>query len=454
VTIRIPFARLASPLLALAGLLALASPAGAGLAILPDSTVLDVWRLGNGLGVVVRHISTCQHVAMTLAWPTGSDGDPQGQAGRAALLAQLELTSSAGDIPERTRAEMSTIRPSGWSLSAGPTVTQLTEIADLQQFPGALHQMAQRLRGVTLTDSVLRHALGELSSELRATHGPTSNAELYAGVRDVAHLRYDPAAGEAGLKALSKLPLAAMQARMDSTFGPEGAVLSLAGNLGDMNLHALIENEFGGIPSRHRPSPLPVPGLTAGFRQATRAGLDHNAGCLGILAPAIDDSLHPSFYFSMLVLGTQSSRAWGKTEPPLSSRFQYSLFDDPEMARFYPPIANGAVEPATLFKSFRDAAEALENSIITPDVETPMIRGVIWLLGGAMSPELLARAARDPSVLGTLSTNQAVRELWGGEAFWSRYRARFMAHQRPFRGWMDYLFDSSHRVGLVLTPRR
>jgi hypothetical protein len=153
-------------------------------------------------------------------------------------------------------------------------------------------------------------------------------------------------------------------------------------------------------------------------------------------------------------MATQSSRTWGRAEAPLTSRFQYSLFDDPEIARFYPPIENGAVEPVTLFKAFRDVADALEKTIITPEVESPLLRGVIWLLGGAMSPELLERAAHDPSVLGTLSTNQAVRELWGGEPFWSRYRTRFIAHQQPYRAWMDYLFDSSHRVGLVLTPRR
>src|SRR5678815_3099115 len=67
--------------------------AGAEPRILPDSTVLDIWQLSNGLRVVVRHVSTAPHVAMTLAWPTGSDSDPAGLSGRAALLAELELTA-------------------------------------------------------------------------------------------------------------------------------------------------------------------------------------------------------------------------------------------------------------------------------------------------------------------------------------------------------------------------
>ena len=166
--------------------------------VLPDSTVLDIWQLSNGLRVVVRHISTAPHVAMTLAWPTGSDADPAGLTGRAALLAELEMMAPAGDVPERTRAEMSEIRPAGWGAGVSPRVTQITEIATRAQFPGALHQLAQRLRGVTVDDSVLKHALTSLHGDLRQERSPTSNAELYKATHDLARGGYDPGAAEAG----------------------------------------------------------------------------------------------------------------------------------------------------------------------------------------------------------------------------------------------------------------
>ena len=60
-------------------LLLVSPPARAAVSILPDSTVHDVWQLSNGLKVVIHHISTAHHVAMTLAWPTGSDADPPGR---------------------------------------------------------------------------------------------------------------------------------------------------------------------------------------------------------------------------------------------------------------------------------------------------------------------------------------------------------------------------------------
>ena len=114
---------------ALAVTLAFPHAAGCEPRALADSTVLDIWQLPNGLRVVVRHISTAGNVAIALAWPTGSDFDPPGLTGRAALLAELEMMGAAGDTPERSRDEMNTLRPLGWGAAVSPRVTQLTEIA-------------------------------------------------------------------------------------------------------------------------------------------------------------------------------------------------------------------------------------------------------------------------------------------------------------------------------------
>jgi hypothetical protein len=92
--------------------------------------------------------------------------------------------------------------------------------------------------------------------------------------------------------------------------------------------------------------------------------------------------------------------------------------------------------------------------IISPETETPVMRGVLWLLGAPMPPEILARATRDPSVLATVSSTQAVRELWGGEPFWQEYRYRLLNYSRTYNSWIKYLEDPKNRVKLVLTPKR
>jgi len=442
-------ATLFAPLLA-------AAPVGAAVSILPDSTVQDVWRLDNGLKVVVHHISTTHHVAMTLVWPTGSDADPPGQTGHAALLAELEFTGAAGDIPERTRAEMATIRPAGWAAACSPRATQLTEIATLPQFPGALHQFATRLRGVTVSDASLTRAIASLRSDLDARRRPTSNVELYGAVRDLARGSWNPDDADAGLRALARVRPAQLQAELARTFTPARAVLSLAGNLSGINLHSLIQNEFGGIPAGAKVADPPVAKLSPASRTIPRKGLQQPAGVVGVLAPALDDTLHPSFYFATLMFATSLPKEWGSPTAPLTSRFQFSLFDDPEMVRFYPPpdTSSGGGSDAGLENRVDTAARNLAAMIIPPDADAAVIRATSWLLGGSMPPEILGRAARDPSVLATVALNQGVRELWGGEPFWSEYRRRFMTYGHAYDYWLDWLLNRNHRVELVLTPAK
>jgi len=432
-----------------------ARPAAADVRVLPDSTVLDVWQLENGLRVVVRHLPLTSHVALTLAWPVGSESDPKGQAGRASLLGELLMTAEAGDTPERTREELETLRPAGWGGGVSPRVTQLTEIVTRAQFPGTIRQFAHRLRGVTLSDSAVARGVARLRADLRAQRSPTSNTELYVAAREQACGGYDPAAAETGLRALSKLGAAELQALMRRTFVPQGAVLSLAGNLGDMNLRALIENEFGPIPAGTRAPEPPLRPLRAGALDLKRAGLKAPAGVLAIVAPSLEDSLHPAFYLNALFLGGYAQRQWPHSSAPLGSRFQYSLFDDPELARFYPPAGPGSAADSSLDFDFNDVVSRMGGMVFPPESFDALLRGVVWLLGAPLPPETLARATREPRVLSTLSSNQAVRELWGGEPFWAEYRRRLNpALVKQFYTWVNYLLDPNHRVKVLLHPTR
>ncbi|MEO5617767.1 MAG: hypothetical protein ABIS67_08345 [Candidatus Eisenbacteria bacterium] len=446
---------LAWPALLLGALVTLPPTAAAEPRVLPDSTVLDISQLSNGLRVVVRHLPRTSHVAITLAWPTGSDSDPPGQLGRAALLAELLMMAGAGDAPERTREELDILRPDGWGAGVSPRVTQITEIGTRAQFPGLVRQMAQRLRGVTVNDSSLSRALVRVRGDVRAQRSPTSNAELYVAARDVARGSYDPGAAEAGLRALAKVKVADVQSLLGRTFVPTGAVLSLAGNLGEMNLPALIQNEFGSIPAGTRLAAPEPQRLTKGNRDLKRDGLPGPAGTLAIIAPALEDSLHPSFYLSMLFLGGYASKQWKAPAAPLTSRFQYSLFDDPDLARFYPQPGPGTAADTALDLEFNELVSKMGTMMFPPESFDAVLRGVAWLVGAPLPRETLLRARREPRLLATLSSNQAVRELWGGEPFWNEYRRKLVPDRfKEFHIWVGYLLDQSNRVRVLLRPSR
>src|SRR5262245_59692938 len=112
--------------------------------------------------------------------------DPPQREGMADLLAELQLTAPAGDIPERSREEMSDLRPSGWNLQVTPRFTLISELAPPDKFPGLLRQVATRMRGVTVTDSMLARARRVASRELGDRYFKAPEVALFNRLRDVA----------------------------------------------------------------------------------------------------------------------------------------------------------------------------------------------------------------------------------------------------------------------------
>jgi hypothetical protein len=426
--------------------------------MLPDSTWLDGWQLANGLKVVTHDIPGCRAVAVTVAYPTGSDDDPPGTPGLARLLAEVEMMAAAGDAPERNRAEMESLRPLGWSLKVNPRAIQLSEVATREQFPGVLHQVAGRMRGVSVTPEALKSALASVRRDA-GEHllGDPDNALYYqarayaggASEKDVIDL--------AGARALAGIDAKALGERMRATFVPAGAVLALAGDLTGFNLRALVENQFAGIPGGAPPARAPDPAGAAfhpSVRSVGRNDIHRPIGVIGVRAPALSDSLHPRFFLSMLLMGEFCHQSWAPV-PPISSRFRYSILDEPDLVRFYPTTAPETTDAGALGRELRMTLGALSGMTVLPGEYQGYRFSVLWLLGGPMTKRVLAQVRSDGAALNSLCNNLAARELTGGEAFWSRYRVRFLEEGEPgMSGWAHWVCMPEHQVTLMFTPQR
>src|SRR5262249_55089130 len=159
----------------------------------------------------------------------------------------------------------------------------------------------------------------------------------------------------------------------------------------------------------------------------------------------------PWFYMAALFLGGYCQREWKGAQPPLTSRFQYSLFDDPDLVRFYPPPGPGTAADSALDFPFNEKVSAMGAMVFPRESWEEMLVSVVWLLGDALPDDILMRAAHDPGVLATLASNQAVRELWGGEPFWSEYRNQLRPDRmKEFYTWVNYLLDPKNRVEILL----
>lgn len=423
---------------------------------LSDGTVFESWTLTNGLRVVTRHVPLCRSVDVTLAYGFGSADDPPGKEGLHALLAELEYMGATAEAPERSRAELPSQRPAGWDLALAPHVTRFSELASVPQFPGVLHQVATRLRGVSVTAPGLRASLGAVRADLDSSYRADVGLILYYGAAIWARGGDDArCAWIASGKGLQGLSARDLQQQLRAAFVPANAVLSIAGNLGSVPVRALVQNEFGSIPAGQA---LPAPAriaLDSASCAMARPEVRGAAGVVGLFTPALTDSTHPAFLMQLLLAGGHCANRWGAAEPPLRSRFQYALLDDPEIARFYAPVPADARDPDLLTVEFTASLGEVNAMILEPRSYQEIWRSVDWLLGGPLPPELSKRVLKDAGALHTLASGMATRELWGGEPFWSQYRRRFRdAIDHPYARWYEWFVAPEHRVALLMVPKK
>jgi hypothetical protein len=456
----VTFVPLTRRLIALCWMASFALPSHAAAAdgapvALPDSTVLESWTLPNGLRVVTRHVPYCGSVDVTLAYGFGNADDPLGREGLHALLAELEYMGATAEAPERSRGDMSSQRPAGWDLALSPHLTRFSELAGVQQFPGVLHQVATRLRGVTVTAPGLRTCLGAVRADLDSSYRADVGTALYYGAAIWARGGDDARCARiASGKGLQGLNARDLQRQLREAFVPANAVLSIAGNLASVPVRALVLNEFGSIPAG---SAFPAPvhaALDSASCATARREARGAAGVVGLFAPALTDSTHPAFLMQLLLAGGHCADRWGAADPPLRSRFQYAVLDDPEIARFYAPVQADAKDPDVMTVEFTSTLGEVNAMIVEPKTYQQIWRSVDWLLGGPLPPELGKRVLKDAGTLHALASGMAARELWGGEPFWSEYRRRFRdAIDHPFPKWYEWFVAPEHRVALLMVPR-
>jgi hypothetical protein len=189
-------------------------------------------------------------------------------------------------------------------------------------------------------------------------------------------------------------------------------------------------------------------------RVVRSAGVPRPLGVLGLIAPALDDTMHAAFYMELALIGGHCTKLWGTPERPLTSRFHYSLYDDPDLARFYPPVGPAESDPILVDVTFHNALNELSGKLVTPPTYIALHRGLDWLLGGPMPPEIFDRVLEQPGALHAVGTGTAVRELWGGEEFWSGYRDRFRtAVGTPYKEWYKRMFAPQYIVNLLVLPK-
>ncbi len=420
--------------------------------VLADGSRVAHWTLANGLRVVTRHLPGARSAAVTLCYQLGSREDPVDLEGRAELAAQVAFTGRCGDVPERSMLELDQLRPGGWSLQVGPHLTELTEACPTALLPGVLHQVCQRLRGVAVNDTLVRRARVDVSRRLRENYDIQADKTLYFLSAEIAAGRAPERAIRYGTgEGLKRVTTRDLGATLEERLVPANAVLCVVGDLSGLEIRPMVERELGGVPGGKPAPPVAWNRVHSAGTVLVRPDLRQPMGVVGVIAPALTDSMHP--YFAVFTVSTASlaRRTWGKPDPPLTSRFQFSMSTDPELARFYPPVTQANLDAGRTFGAL--LAQSGDAIVDSASIHVAAAN-LMWLAGGAMPPDLFKRSLTDPAVIHTLSTTLAALDAFGDEMFWAAYRER-LAHAKlldlgPFVRWYE---DPKHRIVLVLRPQ-
>ena len=427
----------------------------AGAERLADSTVVEHWKLANGLRVTTRSASWAKMVAITVAYDVGSDDDPAGQDGLAQTLCELGFSGATATLPERSRDDLDSQRPYGWSFNATRRMTLLTEVAAPNQFPGVLSQVADRMRGVKVSKEGLKAAVKNARDVQNSQiFGPPATSLFYMA-REVASGHKEAAMQKhAAAAELDRLTPAQVQTELARRFVPANAALAIAGDLRGVDVHKLVQNLFGAIPAGTAFPHTASEPLKAGdyVVQFPRPGKTDWA--MGILAPALSDSLHPSFYLNTLVLHSYFDEIW-RSDKDAGTHFFYALLDEPDLARILPPPNPKDATVEALAFMIEGSVAGLFREVITQDDYNVVRNRALWIVGGPMDSTMCVQARTQPAQWHTLARSMAVREMRGGEAFWADYRRRF--ENQPTGGlekWGNYYASREKQIRLLVVPGR
>jgi len=304
---------------------------------------------------------------------------------------------------------------------------------------------------VDVDAATLKAAVAQVKLDLREQL--EGSAEVSAGfvVREVAAGRTDAEirALVAGRDLDAVTPAEALQ-WLRKVHVPANAVLSLTGDLGNVDVRRMVESLFGSIAAG-----APLPGAPETKLQPAARTLARTQGpvaAVGLIAPALDDTTHPAFYLAtaaMGLMGEQVTRRAGDTK----QRFQFGLFDEPELARLFPELPPGGAPPSQLSEAVAVLAEPLQQLPMLPRWLGMSRDRMRHLLGGPMHPTIARQLAKNPRLLVGFSRAQASCELIRGPSFWDAYRERMeRVDASAAVPMLQRMTDPRYQVLVVLEP--
>jgi zinc protease len=217
--------------------------------------------LPNGLRVLAVRVPGSALVAADLTVPGGAVDDPDATPGVASLTASLltrgTATRSANDVAFALDAL-------GATLIAVPSSDRTDVVTDAvtARFPAALTLLAEAVRRPAFAPAELVLAKQRATSSVTLQNGsPSMLANLVAQRTLFAGAFGRPVSGTA--RSIAAIDREAVLAYHRAHYRPDGAILTIGGDLAPSDAFALAQTAFGDWSAPPGPAPTPAPAVAA-----------------------------------------------------------------------------------------------------------------------------------------------------------------------------------------------
>jgi zinc protease len=220
---------------------------------------VSVFKLDNGLTVVVQEDRSAPLSAVSITYRVGSLDEEKGRAGFAHLFEHLMFQGTANLAPN----EVSKLVESHGGVDNAYTMktnTTYHEVVPSNALESVLWAEADRMRGLLISERELAVEKQVVLEELRQTYlNQPYRRATDAVMSSLSFTRWEtahPTIGDAeDIRAAS---LDDVRKFYDRHYAPNNAVLAVAGDASVAEVRKMVKRLFGPIPRRPRPRPAPL----------------------------------------------------------------------------------------------------------------------------------------------------------------------------------------------------
>lgn len=406
---------------------------------------VTVTTLPNGLTLVVSEDHSSPTVGISVVYKVGMRREPQGRTGFAHLFEHLMFQGT----PKAPKGVFDRVTTAGGGDNNGSTRADFTnyiERAPVSALETFLWLEADRMKTLDFNPTTLKNQQDVVKEEIRVN----VKNQPYGGFMwiDIAGLAFDKWAnkhdGYGSFEDLERASLDDVRAFHSDYYGPNNAVLSIAGDVTPARALALVKKYFAAIPKRATPAladfsePLgtaerrltqgdalaEVPALAAAWKMPARGSADHAP--MVVLSEVLTGG-NASVFYQGLVKGRELSSnleaLWGLAGP-----WEY---DGPTLFTVFALYKPGGSANALLAAMDEDIATLRKNGVDAATLQRVKTRMKADWYNGL------------ESFLGRADMLARLQALWGDSGVVNRVPV-----------WIDAVTaDDLKRVaGLYLTP--